>query len=175
MVTKHDSRTTPCTSCAAHVCPLTFNTQNINQLDSIFLPPATKLGQGYVFTGVCDSLNRGCLPQCMLGYTPPGSRHPPQEQTPHQSRPPKSRPTPGADTSGSRHPPGADTPRSRPPEQTTPRSSHPPPSRHPPKQTPPGADTPRSRHPPTTEHAGRYGQREDSTHPTGMQSCLTFF
>ena len=185
MVTKHDSRTTPCTSCAAHVCPLTFNTQNINQLDSIFLPPATKLGQGYVFTGVCDSVNRGCLPQCMLGYTPPGSRHP-RGADPHQSRhPPQSRPTPRADTSGSRHPPGADTPQEQtpgadypqeqpPPRGDTPQSRHPhsrhPPSRHPPEQTPPGADIP-----PTTEHAGRYGQREGSTHPTGMQSCLTFF
>ena len=25
----------------------------------IFLPPATKLGQAYIFTGVCDSVNRG--------------------------------------------------------------------------------------------------------------------
>ena len=25
----------------------------------LFLPPATKLGQGYIFTGVCDSVNRG--------------------------------------------------------------------------------------------------------------------
>ena len=58
------------------------------------LPPATKLGQGYVFTGVCDSVNRGCLPQYMLGYhTPSGSRPPGAD-------PPKSRhPT------GSRHPP----------------------------------------------------------------------
>ena len=24
-----------------------------------FLPPATKLGQGYVFTGICHSVNRG--------------------------------------------------------------------------------------------------------------------
>ena len=37
-----------------------------------FLPPATKLGQGYVFTRVCDSVHWGGLPQCMLGYTPPG-------------------------------------------------------------------------------------------------------
>ena len=47
--------------------------------------------------------------------------------------------------------------------------------------TPPGADThpleqtpPGSRHPlgadPPAEHAGRYGQRAGSTHPTGMQS-----
>ena len=27
----------------------------------MFLPPATKLGQGNVFTGVCDSVNRGGL------------------------------------------------------------------------------------------------------------------
>ena len=25
----------------------------------LFLPPATKLGQGYIFTGVCDSVHRG--------------------------------------------------------------------------------------------------------------------
>ena len=35
-----------------------------------------------------------------------------------------------------------------------------------------GADTPQSRHPPCTEHAGRYGQRTGSTHPTGMKSCF---
>ena len=33
----------------------------------LFLPPATKLGQGYIFTGVCDSVNRGCL---VLGGVP---------------------------------------------------------------------------------------------------------
>ena len=34
------------------------------------LPPATKLGQGYAFTPVCDSVHRGGgLPHCMLGYT----------------------------------------------------------------------------------------------------------
>ena len=27
---------------------------------SLFLPPATKLGQGYIFTGVCDSVHGGC-------------------------------------------------------------------------------------------------------------------
>ena len=65
----------------------------------MFLPAATKLGQGNVFTGVCDSVNReGGLPQCMLGY------HPPWEQTP----------PPGADT---HTPPGPDSP---PWEQTHP-------------------------------------------------------
>ena len=40
----------------------------------LLLPPATKLGQGYVFTHVCDSVHGGCLSQCMLGYThPPGA------------------------------------------------------------------------------------------------------
>ena len=32
------------------------------------LPPATKLGQGYIFTGVCDSVNRGA---CVVA---PGGR-----------------------------------------------------------------------------------------------------
>ena len=32
----------------------------------VLLPPATKLGQGNVFTGVCDSVNGG------LGVPPPG-------------------------------------------------------------------------------------------------------
>ena len=84
------------------------------------LPPAMKLGQGYVFTGVCDSVHRGGggLPQCMLGYHTPQSRHP-REQTP----PPRADTPPGADhPPGSRHPPGADTPGSR--------------------HTPPGSDTP---------------------------------
>ena len=32
--------------------------------------PQQQLRKGYVFTGVCDSVHRrGCLPQCMLGYT----------------------------------------------------------------------------------------------------------
>ena len=59
------------------------------RVSCLLLLPASKLGQGYVFTGVCNSVHRGgCLPQCMLGYhtpqeqTPPGRRHPPWEQTP---------------------------------------------------------------------------------------------
>ena len=115
-------------------------------LDSIatdFLPPATKLGQCYVFTGVCDSVNGGgCLPQCMLGYhhpleqthpweqTPPGA-DPPAADTPLRADTPLGADTPGADTPHksrhraradtpqSRHPPGADTP----PEQTSPPQS----------------------------------------------------
>ena len=63
------------------------------------LPSATKLGQGYIFTGVCDSVHTGgCLPQCMLGYhpslpgagtPPPQTRHPriPMDQAPHAHSP----------------------------------------------------------------------------------------
>ena len=50
----------------------------------IFLPPATKLGQGYVFTGVCDSVHRGgeCLTRYPAGTrcTPPGSGTSPRDQ-----------------------------------------------------------------------------------------------
>ena len=84
--------------------------------------------KGYVFTvftGVCLSTGgRGCLPQCMVGYHPPGAGTPPRADT----------------LSRSRHPPGN---RHTPWEQTPPQSRYPPGSRHPP---PPGTDTPRSRH-----------------------------
>ena len=50
------------------------------------LPPATKLGQGYIFTGVCDSVNRGvCLSAC---WDTPRSRHPPGADTPREQTPP---------------------------------------------------------------------------------------
>ena len=55
-------------------------------LSSYFYRPQTKFRKVYVFTGVCLSTG-GCLPYCMLGYTPqdqrltgqtpPLSRHPP--------------------------------------------------------------------------------------------------
>ena len=41
--------------------------------------PQRSCGQGYVFTRVCDSVHRGCLPLCMLGYHP-------QEETPPTKR-----------------------------------------------------------------------------------------
>ena len=47
------------------------------------LPPATKLGQGCVFTRVCDTVRVG---GCMLGYTdPPG----PEAGTPRDQAPPQ--------------------------------------------------------------------------------------
>ena len=59
------------------------------------LPAATKLGQGNVFTGVCDSVQGGGgLPQCMLECTPPRAdppwtRHtPPGPHTPPDQTPP---------------------------------------------------------------------------------------
>ena len=48
--------------------------QNVVFIILLFLPPATKLGQGYVFTRVCDSVHRGSLTHCMLGYTRPPPR-----------------------------------------------------------------------------------------------------
>ena len=71
-----------------------------------FLPPATKLGQGYVFTGVCDSVHWGGGSASVNAGIPPT----PQKQTPpprsrHRSRHPPSRIPPGAGTPpGSRHP-----------------------------------------------------------------------
>ena len=41
------------------------------QRERALLPPATKLGQGYIFTGVCDSVNRG-VPAPVLGVSAPG-------------------------------------------------------------------------------------------------------
>ena len=60
----------------------------INELRRIFhlLPPATKLGHGYIFKRVCDSIHRGRgLLHCMLGYTtttPPSRNRPPRDQAP---------------------------------------------------------------------------------------------
>ena len=75
--------------------------------------PQRSCGQGYVFTRVCDSVNRG---RRVWGRPPgadiPRSRHPPgadpPEQTPPQSRPPQSRPPQGR------------PPQSRPPWEQTP-------------------------------------------------------
>ena len=57
------------------------------------LPPATKLGQGYVFTGVCDSVNRGggAPPQTTYppDYMPPGLHTPPDYVPPLDPVPPQ--------------------------------------------------------------------------------------
>ena len=72
-----------------------FTTRKGNCGKVMFLPPATKLGQGYIFTGVCDSVHRGGLPQCMLGYHPPPRQgRPPARRPPWQGRPPPGRADP---------------------------------------------------------------------------------
>ena len=42
----------------------------------MLLPPATKLGQGYIFTGVCDSVHGGggCSRGCLVRGPAPGGR-----------------------------------------------------------------------------------------------------
>ena len=72
-----------------------------------FYRPQRSCGQGNVLQASVILSTRGCLPQCMLGYHTPWSRHP-----------------------RSRHPQEADTPpRSRHPPEQTPLSRHPPRSR----------------------------------------------
>ena len=120
-----------------------------------FLPAATKLGQGNVFTGICDSVHRGGgglsasvhagIPHPLGADTPWEQTHTPQEQTL-----PWEQTTSGADTPPEQtHPPGADTPQ---------------------EQTPPG-----NRHIPPRKQTPAYGQRASSTHPTGMHSCWQHF
>ena len=49
-----------------------------------YLPPANEVCEGYVFTRVCHSAHKGeCLPQCMLGCTPPSG---PEAGTPWDQR-----------------------------------------------------------------------------------------
>ena len=66
------------------------------------LPPAIKLGQGYVFTRICDSVHGGGgLSHCILGYTPRDQRQapPPRDQRHAPPRDQRQAPPPG-----SRHP-----------------------------------------------------------------------
>ena len=131
-----------------------------------FLPAATKLGQGNIFTGVClSTAGEGCLPQCMLGYTPPEQTPPqPDTHTPRPDTPPDQTPPSRPETS---HPPRADPPGSRPPRPDTPspRTRDPPQSRH-----PPGAGPPQSRHPlPQTRHTpGPETPREQTPPPRSI-------
>ena len=55
----------------------------ISGYEKLLLPPATKLGQGNVFTGVCDSVNSGVSASVHAGIPhTPQSRHPPRADTP---------------------------------------------------------------------------------------------
>ena len=133
--------------------------------------PQRSRGQGNVFTTVCHSFcsqGGGGLPQYMLGYQPPQSRHPPPRSR-HPRPPPPPRPdTPGPPT------PRPDTPGSRPPRADPPQSRHqapqPPLTRHP-QSRPPRPDTPL----PPGKQTPAYGQRAAGTHPTGMQYCSIYF
>ena len=146
-----------------------------------FLPPATKLGQGYVFTGVCDSVHGGGVPDQVhpprdqvppwdqvppqgpgappgqVPPTPPDQVHPPWDQV-HPPRPGAPRPGTPPDQvhpPGTRYPPGPGTP---PPTRYTPqiRYTPPGPGTPPPDQVPPRDQV----HPPRTREIrstrGRY-------------------
>ena len=106
--------------------------------------PQQSCGQINIFTPVCHSVHGGgVLPQSMLGYQPPRTRHPPRSRYP----PPRANPPgPGA-PSRTRHPPGADSPPRHPPDHAPPRS------RHPQSRLPLEPGTPPSRHPPALREA----------------------
>ena len=59
----------------------------INLMLEHLLPPATKLGQGYVFTRVCDFCSQEgvCLSACWDTHPPPG-KDPPWQGTPPLAR-----------------------------------------------------------------------------------------
>ena len=86
-----------------------LRTNGIFHIMSLFLPAATKLGQGNIFTSICLSTGGGrgvCLSACWntpppRDQTPPGADTPPWDQTSPREQTP-----PGADT-----PPGAALPR----------------------------------------------------------------
>ena len=171
----------------------------------LFLPAATKLGQGYIFTGVCDSNHRGvCLSACWdtTHPLPSGTRQAPQtRQAPGPGRHP-------GQTRQAPLPPG-------PGRHTPPRAEHTwrygqqVGGMHPTGMQscyhlqrswgkvifsqasvilftgiPPqagrqaGTHTPRPGRqagPPGEEHTWRYGQRAGRMHPTGIQSCWKCF
>ena len=70
----------------------------------VFLPPATKLGQGYVLTHVCDSVHRGG------SATPPPDRHLPGQVPPLGMHLPSGRHPPGQTPLGRHHPSPGQTP-----------------------------------------------------------------
>ena len=122
---------------------------------NLLLPPATKLGQGYIFTGICHSVNGG---EYLTRQTPPGPGTPPTP-TPQQTPPPQVRTPPRSDDPPGQTPPRSDTPGQTPPGLSTPPGT---------KYTPLGLSTPtRIKYTPL-----RYGQHAGSMHPTGMQTCF---
>ena len=125
-----------------------------------FLPPATKLGQGYVFTRMCDSVHRG---EYLTRY-PPGSRYTPWTRyTPRTRYTPPDQVHPLPRTRNT--PPGPGTP---PGTRYTPRDQvhHPQDQVHPPRPvTPPGPGTPQDQvHP-----LGPGTPPWDQVHPPGTR------
>ena len=123
----------------------------------LFLPAATKLGQGNVFTGIFDSVKGGVSASVHAGMP-----------TPHDQTPP-----PGHDTPQDQTPPKADTP----PEQTPPGAEPPPPR----SRQPLGADTPRdqtappgSRHPPGSPREADSGIRSTSGRHASYWNAFVF-
>ena len=82
-------------------CCINDDVKQLAEMTWQSLPPATKLEQGYVFTRVCDSVHGGDLPQCMLGYHPPGA--PPAGSRPTNPPPPGAGIPLGADPPGAVH------------------------------------------------------------------------
>ena len=114
----------------------------------LLLLAATKLGQGNVFTGVCDSVNRGGVP----GQVPPRTRYPPSPQTRYPLTRYSPPPGPGTPPRPGTPPPGT---RYSPPDQVPPDQVLPPDQVHPPDQVLPplGPGTP----PPQIQSmSGRY-------------------
>ena len=118
-----------------------LSSSHVKKKQLVFLPAATKLGQGNVFTGVCDSVHGGEGGLCLSASwdtPPPRSRHP--QQTPPREQTSPWEQTPWSRSPGSRHPK-----EQTPPQEQTPPS---PLGAEPPReQTPPGADPPGSRPP----------------------------
>ena len=86
------------------------------------LPPATKLGQGYIFTGVCDSVHRGGGGEYLDRY-PPDQIHPPRTRyTPGTRYTPQTRYT----SQDLVHQPGQVHPRDKAHTHTHPRPCTPP-------------------------------------------------
>ena len=77
-----------------HVCDRSraiLITSHYKHIINRILPPATKLGQGYFFTGVCDSVHRGGSASVQAGMPPhntPPPPHPWAESSPLEQDPP---------------------------------------------------------------------------------------
>ena len=56
---------------------VTYNVPQSELCNLHFYRPQRSCDQGNAFTGICDSVNRGGLPQCMLGSPPPRKAAPP--------------------------------------------------------------------------------------------------